>query len=111
VTFERGVNRILIALSVLIFVPVAWIRVEQFREARIHHEWSTESGCGVPGAVLDHWCKPETRASNAQLAALNRKAAAEYAGWTVALIAALWATSYTLRWIVHWFQGPKGNPQ
>jgi len=96
VTFERGVNRILIALSVLIFVPVAWIRVEQFREARIHHEWSTESGCGVPGAVLDHWCKPETRASNAQLAALNRKAAAEYEGQS-AMIASVYADMSTHR--------------
>lgn len=110
-TFERGVNRILIVLSVLIFVPGAWISVDQFRDARMHHEWSTESGCAIPGAVLDHWCKPETRASNAKLAAMSRQAAAEYAAWTVSVIAALWATFYTLRWIVRGFQGPKGNPQ
>ena len=106
-TFERGVNRILIVLSVLIFVPGAWVSVEQFREFRVHHEFATESGCAVPGGVLDHWCKPETRASHAELAAMSRQAAALYAGLTVGLIAALWMMFYTLRWIVRGFQEPK----
>ena len=107
-TLDRGMTRLLIVLSVLILVPGAWISVEQFREARTFHEWSTESGCGIPGSVLD-WCRPEKRASSAELAALSRQAAIKYAGTTVALIVALWTMFYTLRWIVRGFQGPKGS--
>jgi len=105
-TIERGMTRVLIVLSVLILVPGLWISVDQFRQARTFHEWSTESGCGIPGSVLD-WCKPDTRASHAKLAALYRQAAIEYAGYTVALIGTLWAVFYTLRWIVRGFRESK----
>jgi hypothetical protein len=70
------------------------------------HEWSTESGCRVPGSVLD-WCKPDIQARHAELAALTRQATIEYAGWTVGLVTALWITFYTLAWVLGGFWGPQ----
>jgi hypothetical protein len=105
VTIQPGMIRILIVLSVLILVPGAWISVEQFREARTDHEWSTASGCGIPGSLID-WCSPGKRASNAELAALHRKAAIEYAGTTVALVVGMCAMFHVLRWIIRGFRGP-----
>lgn len=107
-TIERGMFRLLVVLSVLILVAGGWIAGEQFRQSRTFHEWSTESGCGIPGSVIE-WCEAERRASYAEMAALTRQAAIEYAGDTVSLIVALWTTFYTVRWIVRGFQNPKGN--
>jgi hypothetical protein len=107
-TIERGMRRLLMVLSVLILVPGAWISGAQFRQARAFHEWSTESGCGVPDSVFD-WCMPDMRARYVELAALSRQAAIEYAGGTVALIALLWMMFYTLRRIDLGFLGPKGK--
>jgi len=104
----ESLTQLLLVLSVLILMLGAWISVDQFLNARPFHEWSTESGCAVPGSVIE-WCKPETRARHAELARLYRQAAAQYAGLTIGLIAALWTTLYTLRWIVRGFRGPKNG--
>jgi hypothetical protein len=52
-TIEHGIIRLLLVISLLIVVPGAWISGEQFLEARTFHRWSTESGCGIPGSVLN----------------------------------------------------------
>ena len=107
-TIEHGIIRLLLVISLLIVVPGAWISGEQFLEARTFHRWSTESGCGIPGSILN-WCNPERRAEAAELAALHGRAARQYAGATVALFVALWAAFYAVRWVVQGFQGSKGG--
>jgi hypothetical protein len=107
-TIERGMFRPLVVLSVLILVAGAWAAGEAFDRSVLHHQWSTESGCDIPGSVIP-WCSAEKRAGSAQLAALTRQAAIECARVTVSLIVALWTTFYTVRWIVRGFQRPKGN--
>jgi hypothetical protein len=105
-TIEHGIIRLLLVISLLIVVPGGWMSGEQFLEARTFHRWSTESGCGIPGSVVD-WCSPEGPAEAAETAARHRKAAIQYGGVAVTLVVALWAAFFPLRWVVQGFQGPK----